>query len=96
MRRRKRKERLCIGLAVKAAGSNQNIVIIQFLEGKNEESEMSRRLEPEIKVFSFEKSEKPSAGLQKKRKRKRRPTCENGVNFAKRCFLPALSQSDPG
>ena len=50
------KSACALGLAVKAAGSNKNIVVIQFLKGKNEETEIGRRLEPEIKVFSFEKS----------------------------------------
>ena len=52
------KSACAVGLAVNAAGRNQNIVIIQFLKGKSEENEIRDRLEPEIKVFSFEKSEK--------------------------------------
>ena len=77
------KSACAIGLAVKAAGSNQNIVIIQFLKGKNEESEMSRRLEPEIKVFSFEKSEKPFCRLSEEEKKEEASNMRNGVNFAK-------------
>ena len=59
------KSACAIGLAVKAAGRNQNIVIIQFLKGRSEENEISRRLEPEIKVFSFEKLDRPYAELSK-------------------------------
>ena len=78
------KSACAIGLAVKAAGSNQNIVIIQFLKGKNEEGEMSRRLEPEIKVFSFEKSEKPFCQLSEEEKKEEASNMRNGVNFAKK------------
>lgn len=78
------KSACAIGLAVKAAGSNKNIVIIQFLKGRSEENEMSRRLEPEIKVFSFEKSERPYSELSEEEKKEEAVNMRNGVNFAKK------------
>lgn len=78
------KSACAIGLAVKAAGSNQNIVIIQFLKGRSEENEISRRLEPEIKAFSFEKSDRPFSELNEEEKAEEAVNMRNGVNFAKK------------
>ena len=78
------KSACALGLAVKAAGSNKNIVVIQFLKGKNEETEIGRRLEPEIKVFSFEKSERPYCELSDEEKQEEAVNMRNGVNFAKK------------
>lgn len=47
-----------IGRAVQAAVEGKHVVIIQFLKGKGlEDSEFLRRMEPEIKLFRFEKSD---------------------------------------
>ena len=47
-----------LGRAVAMACQGKNVVIIQFLKGKGlEDSEFLRRLEPEIKLFRFEKSD---------------------------------------
>ncbi len=78
------KSACAIGLAVREVGRNKNIVIIQFLKGKNEASEMSRRLEPEIKVFSFERSEKHYCDLSEEEKQEEAANMQNGVNFAKK------------
>ena len=78
------KSACAIGLAGRAVGRNKNIVIIQFLKGKNEESEISRRLEPEIKVFSFEKSEKHYCDLSEEERQEEAANMQNGVNFAKK------------
>lgn len=78
------KSACAVGLAVEAVGHNKNIVIIQFLKGKSEESEISRRLEPEIKVFSFEKSEKHYCDLSEEERQEEAANMQNGVNFAKK------------
>ena len=47
-----------LGRAVQAAAAGEQVVIIQFLKGKGlEDTEFVRRLEPEIKLFRFEKSD---------------------------------------
>ena len=47
-----------IGRAVQAAMEGKQVVIIQFLKGKGlKDSEFLRRMEPEIKLFRFEKSD---------------------------------------
>ena len=45
------------GEAIMAAAAGKRVFIVQFLKGKGmEESSFQRRLEPEIKLFRFEKS----------------------------------------
>ena len=47
-----------IGRAVQAAVEGKRVVIIQFLKGKGlGDSDFLRRMEPEIKLFRFEKSD---------------------------------------
>ena len=46
-----------LGRAIQTACSGGYVVIIQFLKGRGlAESEFVKRLEPEIKIFRFEKS----------------------------------------
>ena len=57
-----------MGRAIQAAAQGENVVIIQFLKGKSDEtSEFFKRLEPEIKIFSFEKSDAVFEELSKER-----------------------------
>jgi len=45
-----------LGRAVSMACQGKSVVIIQFLKGRGlEDSEFLRRMEPEIKLFRFEK-----------------------------------------
>ena len=47
-----------IGCGLIAAAKGAQVVIIQFLKGKGlTENDYQRRLEPEIKLFRFEKSD---------------------------------------
>ena len=51
-----------LGRAVQAAMDGKRVVMIQFLKGKgHEECDILRRMEPEIKLFCFEKSESKRA-----------------------------------
>ncbi len=49
-----------------------------------EESEFLRRLEPEIKLFRFEKSGEDFAELTKEQKEEEISNIKNGLNFAKK------------
>lgn len=74
-----------IGRAVQAAADGQNVVIIQFLKGKaGADSEFLRRLEPEIKLFHFEKSDENFVELSEDKKREESVNIRNGINFAKK------------
>ena len=58
-----------IGRAVQAAVEGKRVVIIQFLKGKGlEDSDFLRRMEPEIKLFRFEKSDSNFAELPEEKK----------------------------
>ena len=58
-----------LGRAVQTACEGEYVVIIQFLKGRGlAESEFVKRLEPEIKIFRFEKSEEDFSKLSDERK----------------------------
>ena len=47
-----------IGRAVQAAAEGKKVIIIQFLKGRGlQDSNFLQRMEPEIKIFHFEKSD---------------------------------------
>lgn len=74
-----------IGRAVQAAVEGKNVVIIQFLKGKGlEDSEFLRRMEPEIKLFRFEKSDENFEELPEEKKQEEIINIKNGMNFAKK------------
>ena len=74
-----------IGRAVQAAVDGKNVVIIQFLKGNGlGDSEFLRRMEPEIKVFRFEKSDENFEALSEEKKKEEIINIKNGINFAKK------------
>ncbi len=74
-----------IGRAVQAAVKGKNVVIIQFLKGKGlEDSDFLRRMEPEIKLFRFEKSDANFEQLSEDRKQDEISNIRNGMNFARK------------
>lgn len=74
-----------IGRAVQAAVAGKNTVIIQFLKGKGlEDSDFLRRMEPQIKLFRFEKSDDNFEQLSDDRKREEICNIRNGMNFARK------------
>ncbi|MCM1113403.1 MAG: cob(I)yrinic acid a,c-diamide adenosyltransferase [Muribaculum sp.] len=74
-----------IGRAVQTAVAGGSVVLIQFLKGRGlEDSEFLRRLEPEIKLFRFEKSDENYEELPEARKQEEISNIKNGVNFAKK------------
>lgn len=74
-----------LGRAVQAAAKGDYVVIIQFLKGKGlEDTEFVRRLEPEIKLFRFEKSDENYEELSEEKKSEEIMNIRNGINFAKK------------
>lgn len=74
-----------IGKAVQAAGAGQRVVIIQFLKGKGlGDSDFLRRMEPEIKLFRFEKSDENFEQLPEEKKKEEIGNIKNGMNFARK------------
>lgn len=74
-----------LGKAVMMAASGKSVVIIQFLKGKGlADSEFLSRLEPEIKIFRFEKSDVNFVELSEEKKNEEAINIKNGINFAKK------------
>lgn len=74
-----------LGRAIQSACEGEYVVIIQFLKGRGlTESEFVKRLEPEIKIFRFEKSVEDFSQLSDERKEEESRNIRNGLNFAKK------------
>ena len=74
-----------IGRAVQAAVEGKRVVIIQFLKGKGlGDSDFLRRMEPEIKLFRFEKSDGNFVELPEEKKQEEIQNIRNGIGFAKK------------
>ena len=77
-----------LGYALQAASAGKNVFIIQFLKGRMAaESAFLQRLEPEIKVFHFEKSDERYDELSEQEKLEENRNLRNGVNFARKVLL---------
>ena len=71
----KGKTSAAVGQCIRAAGLGQSVIIIQFLKGKDaEEFSFLNRLEPDIKLFRFERENESYE----------RQNILNGFNFAKK------------
>ena len=65
----KGKTTAAIGQGIMAASEERSVIIIQFLKSRNrEEMSFISRLEPEIKLFRFEKSDACFADLTPEQK----------------------------
>ena len=74
-----------LGKAVMTAASGNSVVIIQFLKGRGlSDSEFLSRLEPEIKIFRFEKSDVNFDELSEEKKQEEIINIKNGLNFARK------------
>lgn len=74
-----------LGQAVLSAAAGEEVVIIQFLKDKGvNDSEFISRLEPEIKIFRFEKSDVNFDELSEEKKTEEIINIKNGLNFAKK------------
>lgn len=77
------KSAAALGRAIQTASMGEDVVIINFLKG-NQNDEFLKRMEPEIKIFRFEKSEEEFAQLSEERKQEEIHNIRNGLNFAKK------------
>lgn len=74
-----------LGRAMQAALEGKSVVIIQFLKGKGVgDSDFLKRMEPEIKLFRFEKSDENFEKLSEEKKQEEIINIRNGMNFAKK------------
>ena len=77
------KSAAALGRAIQVASAGRDVVVINFLKGYQNE-EFLKRLEPEIKIFRFEKSEEEFAQLSDERKQEEIYNIKNGLNFAQK------------
>ena len=81
----KGKTSAAVGQCIRAASLGQSVIIIQFLKGKDaEEFNLLERLEPDIKLFRFEKSEESYDLLLPSQQKEEKQNILNGFNFAKK------------
>ena len=82
----KGKTSMALGLAISALAEQKRVIMIQFLKGSLEPERMDvlMRLEPDLKVFRFEKSPAFFEHLSVEEKKEEERNIHNGLNFAKK------------
>ena len=82
----KGKTSMALGLAISALAEQKRVIMIQFLKGSLEPERMDvlMRLEPDLKVFRFEKSPAFFEHLSEEEKKEEEQNIHNGLNFAKK------------
>lgn len=84
----KGKSSSAIGHAICAAGAGESVAIIQFLKGNNQkEINFLKRLEPDVRLFSFEKNAEFFEELSEEQKQEEILNIRNGLNFAKKVLV---------
>lgn len=74
-----------IGKCIEYASMGKQVVVVQFLKGKgSEELEFLKRLEPEIKVFRFEKSDCHYENLTEEQRQEQEVNIHNGFHYARK------------
>lgn len=84
----KGKSAVAIGQAIQAVGQGKSVIVIQFLKGKDTaELGFLDRLEPEIKLFRFEKFKQYYEDLSEEEKQEEIQNIKNGLNFARKVLV---------
>lgn len=80
------KTSMALGKGIGAVTKNQRVIMIQFLKGmlSAETAEWLKRLEPDLKVFRFEKQCDYFEKLNESQKKEERLNIQNGINFARK------------
>lgn len=81
----KGKTTAAVGQCIRAASMGYEVIIIQFLKGKDAlEFSFLSKLEPDIKLFRFEKEEVNYTDLTEQEQKEERENIINGFNFARK------------
>ena len=80
------KSAAALGIVVRAASAGNSVSLIQFLKGNREGKliDFLKRLEPEVKVFRFEKHTARFSELNESEKQEELLNIQNGFHFAKK------------
>lgn len=74
-----------LGVAVQAASRGESVAVIMFMKASQiKDSEFMGRLEPEIRLFHFEKSDCDYMNLPPEKKEEEIQNIKNGLNYAKK------------
>ena len=74
-----------LGQAIREASGGKTVIIIQFLKGRQpEQISFIQRLEPEIKLFRFQRREAAFEELSPKEREEEIMSMKNGLSFAKK------------
>ncbi|MCD7981187.1 MAG: cob(I)yrinic acid a,c-diamide adenosyltransferase [Clostridiales bacterium] len=74
-----------LGCAIHEASGEGSVIIIEFLKKKNEaETEFLKRLEPEIRVFRFQKTKQNYEDLDEQGQHEEQMNMKNGMNYARK------------
>lgn len=81
----KGKTSAALGYAIHEASRGESVIVIQFLKRKDEdEISFIGRLEPEIRLFRFQKSEKFYDELPEEEQQDERMNMQNGIDYARK------------
>lgn len=73
-----------MGLGIRALALGKQVIMVQFLKGSGEDYTILKYLEPEFKIFSFERSERVYMDLSPEEKLEAKNNIMNGFNYAKK------------
>ena len=78
-----------IGYGIIRAAAKKRVIVVQFLKGVLEENnvEILKRLEPEMKVFRFERSRGLFENLTEEQKKEEIVNLKNGFHFARKVLV---------
>lgn len=81
----KGKTSAAVGQALRELQDGQRLTMIQFLKGKvANEFQVLEKLEPDVKIFRFDKSETSYCDLSDEEKEEEKHNLLNGFNFSKK------------
>lgn len=77
---------MALGRALQALTEQKNVIVIQFLKGNEKVGNLDilKRMEPELKVFRFEKADCYFDRLSEEQKKDEQINIRNGLNYAKK------------
>lgn len=82
------KSSAALGKGLICAGNGKKVIVIRFLKSKvSNEILFFSRLEPEIKLFRFEKSDEGFEKLSPEEKAEEIINIKNGINFARKVLV---------
>ena len=81
----KGKTTAALGICIREAGLGKSVMIVQFLKGRDcKELDLLKRLEPEIKLFRFEKAHSVYSELTSEQKQEEYQNIKNGLNYVRK------------